>query len=98
MISGTLLKPPDQRMSKTNKPYVMAQVSVADGTTSDFCTVFAYREEARAELTQLDVGDRLSAQGRLQVELYTGKDGKQRINRSIADAHVLALRRSRATR
>ena len=41
---------------------------------------------------RLGEGDKVSVQGSLKVEPYTGRDGQTRINRTVFADHVLALR------
>jgi single-stranded DNA-binding protein len=76
----------------------VATVRVVDGQVSDYWNILAFTEAAQAELMRLKVGDRLSAQGRLKVDLYTGKDGQQKISRTLLTDHVLALRQPRRER
>ena len=98
LVTGALLKPPEQRELKTGKPFVMATLRATDGNASDYWTLFAFAEAARAELMRLKAGDRLSAQGRMQVETYVAEDGATRISRTLLTDHVLALRQPRRRR
>ncbi len=65
---------------------------------SEYWTLFVFAEDAQAELMRLAAGDRLSGQGRLQVDTYIGRDGAARINRSVVADHILALRHPRRQR
>jgi Single-strand binding protein family len=98
LLMGVLHKLPEQRASKAGKPFVMATLRVSDGSASEYWQLFAFAEPSQAELMRLKSGDRLSAQGRLQIELYTARDGQQKISRTLLIDHVLALRRPRRER
>ena len=97
LITGAIFKPPEQRISKAGKPFVLTTVRVVDGNISGYWQILAFAETAQADLMRLELGDRLSAQGKL-VEPYTGKDGQQKISRTLLTDHVLALRQPRSKR
>jgi single-stranded DNA-binding protein len=98
LITGAIFKAPERRTSKAGKPFVVTTVRVVDGNNNDYWNILAFAEAAQADLMRLEFGDRLSAQGTLQVELYTGKDGQQRISRTLLTDHVLTLRQPRSKR
>jgi single-stranded DNA-binding protein len=92
LVSGALFRAPEQKTSKAGKPFVTATIKVAADNSADFWSVLAFSESAQAELMRLGEGDKISAQGSLKVELYAGRDGQTRINRTVFADHVLALR------
>ena len=98
LITGAIFKPPEQRISKAGKPFVVTTIRVVDGNISDYWQILAFAETAQADLMRLELGDRLSAQGKLQVERYTGRDGQQKISRTLLTDHILALRQPRSKR
>ena len=94
LVSGTLFKEPQQRTSQSGKRYVTTTVkaAAADNASSDFWNVLAFGTTAGAELMRLAIGERLTIQGGLKIELYTANDGSQKISRTVFADHVLALR------
>ncbi len=92
LIAGSLFRAPEIKTSGGGKAYVRASVrAAAEGEASEFWTVLAFGDTARAELMRLHDGDKLSVQGKLKLDLYE-KDGQSRIGRTIFADHVLALR------
>jgi single-stranded DNA-binding protein len=95
LVSGSLFKEPQQRTSQSGKRYVVATIkaAAADSATSDFWSVLAFGDTAGAELMRLAVGERVTIQGSMKVELYTAaSDGKTKISRTVFADHVMALR------
>jgi single-stranded DNA-binding protein len=92
LIAGTLFRAPEQRTSKTGKPFTTATVKIRDGGGSQFIRIFSFSESCQAELMRLDDSDALSVQGALKAETYTASDGSIKISLSIVADHVLALR------
>jgi single-stranded DNA-binding protein len=92
LVSGALSRAPELKTSKSGKAYVTATVKLAADGAAEFWSILAFSESAQAELTRLGEGDKVSAQGSLKVEPYTGRDGQTRINRTVLADHVLALR------
>jgi hypothetical protein len=91
LITGTLFRAPEQKVSKTGKPFVVATIRAKDGESSQWWKVLSFSESGGAELMRLSDGDAVSAQGALKVETYE-RDGETRISMTcIADA-VLPLR------
>lgn len=91
IATGTLFKPPEQRIFKTDKPFVTGTIRTKDGDSFQFMRFVAFSESAQAELLRLDDGDSLSIQGSLKAEIYE-KDGEPRISLNIVASQVLALR------
>jgi single-stranded DNA-binding protein len=92
LVSGSLFRAPEQRTSKTGRPYVTATLRVKDGEASQWWRVTAFSESAQAKLTRLDDGDACSVQGAFKAELYQPEGGEPKISFSIVAGHVLALR------
>ena len=95
LVTGALSRVPELKTSKSGKPYVTATIKVATDNAAEFWSVLAFSESAQAEPSRLGEGDKVSVQGPLKVEPYTGRDGQSRINRTIFADHVLALRQPR---
>lgn len=91
LISGSIFKRPEQRVSKTGKSYVTSTAKIAVGAELQFWNIVAFRDLACAELLRLDEGDAIAAQGALKVGQYP-RDGETRISYSVTADYVLALR------
>ena len=92
IVTGSLFKAPEQRTSKTGRPYGTATIRTKDGEASQFWRVTAFSESAQAELMRLDDGDALAVQGSFKAELYRPDGGETKLSLSIVADHVLALR------
>jgi len=91
LISGTLFRAPEQRMSKNGRAFVVATLRVKDGDGSQWWKVLAFSESVGAEIMRLGDGDAVSCQGQLKAETYD-KDGETRLSLSVVADAVLALR------
>jgi len=94
LITGSLFRDPEQKTSKTGRPYVTATLKVKDGDGFTFWRLTAFSESVSAELMRLSEGDSVSAQGALKVETYE-KDGATKISLSLIADQILALRQPR---
>jgi len=93
LITGALSRAPELRTAKSGKAYAAATVKVAAADNAvDFWSVLAFSESAQAELMRLGEGDKVSLQGSLKLEVYTSKNGEQKVSRTLFADHVLALR------
>ena len=63
LLSGKLQSAPESRTSKSDKPFVLFTLRVANGNELQFWKVFAFAETTQAELLALNEGDALSVQG-----------------------------------
>jgi single-stranded DNA-binding protein len=88
---GQLFRAPEQRPSKAGKSFVTATIRVKQGEGGAFWNIVAFSDVALTELSRLHEGEKLSAQGRLQIGEYE-KDGKTRVSLSCIADHGLALR------
>jgi single-strand DNA-binding protein len=92
MVSGALGKQPTQRTSKNGNVYLTASLRVTAANETEWWNLLCFSESAQAEIMRLEVGERLSCQGGLKIELYRGNDGEARVSRTISADAVLALR------
>jgi single-stranded DNA-binding protein len=93
IVTGSLFKAPEQRISKTGRPYVTATIRAKDGEASQWWRVTAFSESAQVELMRLGEGDACTVQGAFKCELYQLEGGGEtRVSLSIIADHVLALR------
>ena len=63
IVIGSLFKMPEQRVSKSGKPYITASLKVKDGAELQWWRVTAFSETAQTELMRLVAGDALAVQG-----------------------------------
>jgi hypothetical protein len=93
LISGSLFRAPEQRISQSGKRYVVAtlKATTTDNSSSDFWSIMCFSESAGAELLRLGLNEKLAVQGLLKIEIFE-KDGRPRISRTVFVDHVLALR------
>ncbi len=93
LISGTIFKEPQQRTAQSGKRYVVTtlKAAAADNTTSDFWSVLAFGDTAGNELMRLAIGERVTLQGAMKLEVFE-KDGHARISKTIFVDHAMALR------
>jgi single-stranded DNA-binding protein len=92
IVTGSLFKAPEQRTSKTGRPYVTATIRAQDGEASQWWRVMAFSESTQVELMRLGEGDVVAVQGAFKCELYQLEGGETRVSLSIVTDHVLALR------
>ena len=84
-----VFREPEQRVSKTGKPFVTAKLLVKDGEGGAFWNIVAFSETSMAEFMRLHEGEALSVQGRLKAEVYE-KDGEKRFSLGVVAIHVLS--------
>jgi len=88
LISGSLFRAPEERTSQAGRCFVSATLKVGgENCDAEFWSLMVFSESAQAELLRLGIGDALSAQGKLKLELYNGK-----ISRTCFVDSVLPLR------
>ncbi len=66
IVTGVLFKTPEQRTSKTGKPFVTAIIRVRDGEAPVWWKIVAFAEDVRTELARLDEGELLLRARRFQ--------------------------------
>ena len=91
LISGTLFRAPEERISKSGKPFWSAIVRVKDGDTAAWWKILCFSEAGGAELMRLGDGDALSAQGAFKAEPYE-KNGETRVGLTFFVDHILPLK------
>lgn len=85
LISGSLFRDPERKVSRNDKSYVSATLKVGDKNDSFFVRLFVFGETAQQEMEGLRAGDAVSVVGGLTVELYEGKPSySMAVNRALA--------------
>lgn len=92
LMTGSLYRAPEQKISKAGKPFVVATIRAKDGEASAWWKVMGFSESAGAELMRLADGDAVSVQGSMRAELYRPEGGEARINLTVFADSVLPLR------
>ncbi len=76
LIPGKLVADPQERTSKTGRPFALARVSVPQGEDGRvFCSVICFEDNAVARLLQLKAGASVALAGALKVSTWQAKDG-----------------------
>jgi single-stranded DNA-binding protein len=75
IISGTVVKQPEQRQGKSGKPFVTATVRVGRGEETVFVSVIAFDDEVQRGLMLLGAGDAVSLTGTIKPKVYNEKAG-----------------------
>jgi len=91
LVSGSLFRAPEQKTSKSGKPFVTATIKVKDGEAVAWWKILAFSDSVCAELLRLGDGDALAAQGTLKAETYE-RNGETKLSLTIFADAVLALR------
>ncbi|WP_292532291.1 single-stranded DNA-binding protein [Methylocystis sp.] len=91
LITGTLFRAPEQRISKAGKPFWSATIRVKDGDVTQWWKLLIFSESTGAELMRLGDGDAVSAQGVFKAEPYD-KDGETRVGFTLFAESVLPLK------
>jgi hypothetical protein len=93
LVTGTLFRAAEQKISQAHKRYVTATMKAAsvDASNSEFWTVLAFSDTAQSELLRLGAGEKFSVQGGLKLTTFE-TNGEMRISRTVFADSVLALR------
>jgi single-stranded DNA-binding protein len=98
LVSGALFRAPEQKTSKSGKPFVVATIRVKDREDWQWWRVTVFSESAQAELLRLSEGDSVSAQGAMTAGLYLKDNGETKLTFSLVADQVMALRPAPAER
>jgi len=101
LILGKLYQRPEQRTSKTGRPFVTAKARTAAGDgESVFVNVIAFEDTACVALLALDAGDSLALAGTLKPGAWADREGKARSSVDMVAVQVLSpygLKKKRST-
>ena len=92
LISGTLYKAPEQRVSKNSKTFATATLKCGYGDDCTFWRITAFAESAMSALLELSDGDALSAAGTMKAELYTPPGKEPRVSLSLIASSVISAK------
>jgi len=82
---------PELKTSAAGKPWTSVNVAVGDGDDVQWLRLAVFGERAQELAGSLHKGDRIYAEGRLKLDSWIGKDGKERFGLKIAAWKVEVL-------
>jgi len=92
LITGALSKTVEKRSSKNGNPFALANIRVKDGDSHVYWRVFAFNEQAIAELAELSEGDAVSLSGAMKADIYQSDGKPPRVSLTLMADKVLALK------
>jgi single-stranded DNA-binding protein len=94
LVTGTIFRPPIQKISKAGKPFTTCTVKAGsdDSGGGDFWNVLIFSESAQLEMLRLEIGDAVAVRGKMEIKTYVASDGQTKIGRSIFADAALGLR------
>ncbi|MBG0795906.1 single-stranded DNA-binding protein [Methylocystis sp. H62] len=98
LITGTLFRAPERKVSRNDRPFVQATVKTKDGDASTFWRVFAFSESVQEELLRLHDGDALSVSGSMRAEIWAPDGKESRVSLTLTADAILPLRREKQPR
>jgi single-stranded DNA-binding protein len=92
LISGKLHGNPQQRTSKTGKPFVTAKMRVSTGEEQgQFVNVTAFSDSVQGALLTLGEGDALTVAGTMNIKTWVNREGVAVPDVSIIAAQILSV-------
>jgi single-stranded DNA-binding protein len=79
------------KTSQAGKPWASSSACVGDGEDDQWLRVADFRDRAQQLAGHLHKGDKIYAEGRLKLDTWTGKDGKERTGLNVAAWRVEQL-------
>jgi hypothetical protein len=75
LIMGSLLRPPEAKISKSGKSYSIGSVRIANGAEVEFWTALAFGDDARDALLACGEGEKVALEGSPKFEASGTDDG-----------------------
>jgi single-strand DNA-binding protein len=75
---------PELKSSQAGKPWAAFSACVGDGDEAEWVKLVVFGDRAQQLAGHLHKGDRIYAEGRLKLEAWTGKEGKERTGIKVA--------------
>jgi len=94
MVTGVLYETPSVKTSKTGNNFVTAKIKDDSAVSVAWYSVVAFGELAET-LGTLAKGESVSVSGKMDLEIYTGRDSIPRIAINIVADQVLTLKRKK---
>ena len=90
-LQGRLTADPVQRTSKTGKAWLSMNVAVGSGDMVQYVSVALFGDTVADTAARLTKGERVYVEGRIKVNAWTDKDGRERSGLSVASFNVVPL-------
>lgn len=90
MVSGTLAGDPLERASAKGTRYATASVRCSVGTESIFIGVAAFDDDVIARLMRLSKGSPITAAGKLELNAWTDREGRERRDWRLTASEILS--------
>jgi single-stranded DNA-binding protein len=84
---GSLVRDAEVKTSKAGKTYLRANLRVENGDKAEFINTMVFDPEAIAVGAKMVKGARVYIEGRLSLEIWTGKDGVAKQSLSVMAFH-----------
>ncbi len=97
LVSGKLVRDPEQKTSKGGKTFVTATLREGDGEAVTWWNILSFSDTANEEMLSLRAGDGIAASGSFKAELYA-KNGTQRISFTLFADRIISAKREKRER
>jgi len=98
LTTGELIADPQERTTRTGKPFWTATLRVPAGTDSILVGLAVFSASAGARLVQMRKGAKIAAAGTLEPATWTGKDGQERTGWRLTAGEILSVHQARKRR
>jgi single-strand DNA-binding protein len=95
-LFGTLGRDAERKTSKNGKPYLRATIAVSEGEATTWVNATIFDQTAIDNAAKLVKGARVYVEGRISINEWTDRDGKQRHGLSIMSWHCRLAQIGRA--
>jgi single-strand DNA-binding protein len=95
-LFGTLGRDAEHKTSKNGKPYLRATIAVSEGEATTWVNATIFDQAAIDNAAKLIKGARVYVEGRISINEWTDRDGKQRHGLSIISWHCRLAQIGRA--
>ena len=90
-FSGRIGTEPQARTSKTGKPWLSFSVAVGSDDATQWVQVALFGDAAADMAARLHKGDRVYCEGRIKLNVWADKDGRERSGLSVSSFLVQPL-------
>jgi hypothetical protein len=83
LVAGVLARPPEQRRSRADKPYLILTIREGAGEKARLLSAFIFADEAREAAAAIATGDAIALAGEIDGEVYARDGSAPRISWSL---------------
>lgn len=94
LVTGTVQGSPATRSTSKGRPWVSLSIKAQGGEGSAFVSVAVFDSDLVALAEGLTDGETVTAQGRLELRAWTGRDGTERSGLSITASQLMRLEKA----